>query len=191
MPACTCGYRRAKLAHRSPPPSHSSRRRSRLLRTGFLAGEHAVAVLPAARFREAGKRAALGSDFGELGAVGETRRAGPARRRPASASRENGLSSYSRSARSRGEYGCGWATCAKRTDAPVVAWIYADHSHGTRRVESLRPFSGPSTSLRTALSSAEARLTRRAPRSKGRRSCRTATAWLKLSAIGSNLRHGE
>ena len=35
-----------------------------------------------------------------------------------------------------------WATDVRRTDAPVVSEIDADHNVRTRREESLRPFSG-------------------------------------------------
>ena len=35
---------------------------------------------------------------------------------------ENRRGSYSRCARRHGEYGCAWATDARRTDAPVVTW---------------------------------------------------------------------
>ena len=44
--------------------------------------------------------------------------------------------------RSRGDYGCVCATCATRTDAPVVFRRYADHRVGSRRDESPGAVSG-------------------------------------------------
>jgi len=59
------------------------------------------------------------------GSIHSTHQRLPTQRRPCPAEApfrepENGLRSYSRCARSRGEYGCAWATNARRTDAPVV-----------------------------------------------------------------------
>ena len=92
-----------------------------------------------------------------------TRRGGTARPRPASARRENGLSSYPRCARRRGEYGCDWPTHARRTDAPVVVWDL----RGSHVRNSPRGIASPVFRSSTALSSVEARLrgARLAPRS--------------------------
>ena len=42
----------------------------------------------------------------------------------------------------RGGYGCPWTTYVRRTDAPVVAGTYADHTSRSRREESPRARSG-------------------------------------------------
>ena len=76
----------------------------------------------------------------------ETRRTGTGRPRPASAVRKNRRGSYPRSARSRGEYGCAWATDVRRTDAPVVVWDL----RGSQRPNSPRGIAAPVFPLRCA-----------------------------------------
>ena len=77
-----------------------------------------------------------------------------------SARRENGLRSYSRCARCRGEYGCTWATHVRRTDAPVVTWDL----RGSQRPNSPRGIASPVFRLRRNSDPARLRSARPAPR---------------------------
>ena len=76
----------------------------------------------------------------------ETRRGGTGRPRPASAVRKTVAAHTLADARSRGEYGCAWATDVRRTDAPVVVWDL----RGSQGPNSPRGIAAPVFPLRCA-----------------------------------------